>query len=149
MWIVELSWCGSNKLLEYRCSELGYYFSFQLCSTSFVEFQVIFCQLCTFHRDCAEIVRRAFQYSGSVAYLFPLTVVAVLEGDALCISDLSRLLTSNLTVQAGINNLCWQVFSLQLCHWKGSLYVKFIHLLLGCRRDKTYGKSTVINSGIL
>ena len=27
--------------------------------------------------------------------------------------------------------------------------MKFVHLLLGCRRDKPCGKSTVINSGIL
>ena len=46
-----------------------------------------------FHRDCAGIARQAFQYSWSVAYLFPLTVAAVLEGDAVCISDRSRLLT--------------------------------------------------------
>ena len=64
--------------------------------------EVLFCQLCILHRVCAGIARQAFQYSGSVAYLFPLTVAAVLEGDAVCISDQSRLLTSNLTVRARI-----------------------------------------------
>ena len=79
--------------------------------------EVLFCKVCILYRDCAGIARQAFQYSGSVAYLFPLTVVAVLEGDAVCISDRSRLLNSNLTVHAMINYLCWQVFSLRLCHW--------------------------------
>ena len=76
-------------------------------------------------------------------------MAAVLEGDAVCISDRSRLLTSNLTVHARINYLCWQVFSLRLYYFERESVVKIIHLLLGCRRDKTYGKSTVINSGIL
>ena len=70
----------------------------------------------------------------------------------MCISDRSRLLTSNLTVHARINYLHWQVCLLQLCHWEresDSLYPKFIHLLLGYCRDRTYGKSTVINSGVL
>ena len=127
----------------------GTTFHFNCVQPALVEFEVLFYHLCTFHRDCAGLARQAFQYSGSVAYLFPLTVAAVLEGDAVCISDRSSLLTSNLTVHARINYLCWQVFSLRLCHWEGSLYVKFIHLLLECRRDKTYGKSTVINSGTL
>ena len=118
MWIVELSWYGNNNLLEYRCSELGYYFSFQLCSTCLGRVEVLFCQLCILHHDCAGIARQAFQYSGSVAYLFPLTVAAMLEGGAVCISDRSRLLTSNLTVRVRINYLCWQVFPLQLCHWE-------------------------------
>ena len=42
--------------------------------------EVLFCRLCILHLDCAGIARQAFQYSGSVAYLFPLTVAAVLEG---------------------------------------------------------------------
>ena len=125
------------------------YFSFRLCSTCLGRVEVLFCQLCILHRDCAGIARQAFQYSGSVAYLFPLTVAAVLEGDAVCISDRSRLLTSNLTVHTRINYLCWQVFSLRLCHWERESVRKVIHLLLGYCRDKTYGKSTVINSGIL
>ena len=127
----------------------GTAFHFSCVQPALVEFEVLFCKLCTLHRDCVGIARQAFQYSGSVSYLFPLTVAAVLEGGAVCISDRSRLLTSNLTVHARIKYLCWQVFSLRLCHWKGTLYVKFIHLLLGCRRAKLYGKSTVINSGIL
>ena len=64
-----------------------------------VEFEVLFCQLCTFPRGCAWIARQAFQYSGSVAYLFPLTVAAGFEGGAVRISDRSRLLTYNLTVR--------------------------------------------------
>ena len=48
-----------------------------------------------------------------------------------------------------INYLHWQVFSLLLCHLGRSLYAKFIHLLLGCRRDKRCEKSTVYNSEIL
>ena len=52
-----------------------------------------------FHRDCAGIARQAFHYSGSVAYLFPLTVAAVLEGGAV---HILILLTSNLTVRARI-----------------------------------------------
>ena len=100
-----------------------------------------------FHRDCAGIARQAFQYSGSVAYIFPLTVAAVLDGDAVCISDRLRLLTSNLTVHARISCLCWQEISLRLCQWERES--KFIHLLHGYCRDKIYGKSAVINSGIL
>ena len=82
MWIVGLSWCGSGDLLEYCCSELGQYFSFRLCSTGLGRVEVLFCQLCILHRDCAGIARQAGQCSGSVAYLFPLTVAAVLEGGA-------------------------------------------------------------------
>ena len=98
--------------------ELGHYFSFRLCSTAVGRVEVLFCQLCILHRDCAGIARQTFQYSGSVAYLFPLTVAAVLEGDAVCFSDRSRLLTFNLTVRARINYLCRQVFSLRVCHWE-------------------------------
>ena len=47
-----------------------------------------------------------------LAYLFPLTVATVLEDDAVCISDRSRLLTSNLNVHSRINYLRWQVFSI-------------------------------------
>ena len=39
------------------------------------------------------------QYSGSVAYLFLLTVATVLEGGAVCISDRSRLPAYNLTTR--------------------------------------------------
>ena len=42
-----------------------------------------------------------------------------------------------------------QCFHCDCAIGKMSLYAKFIHLLLGYCRDKTYGKSTVINSGIL
>ena len=81
------------ELLDFRGVEIitcwkivaqnwGYYFSFRLCSTSLGRVEVLFCQLCIFHRDYAGIARQAFQYSGSVAYLFPLTVAAVLEGGA-------------------------------------------------------------------
>ena len=73
---------GINNLMEYRCSELGYYFSFRLCSTCLGRVEVLFCKLCIFHRDCAGIAMQAFQYSVSVAYLFLLTVAAVLEGGA-------------------------------------------------------------------
>ena len=86
----------------------GTTFHFNCIQPALFEFEVLFCQLCTFHRDCAGIARQAFQYSD----LFPLTVPAVLEGDAVCISDRSRFLISNLTVHARINYLCWQVFSL-------------------------------------
>ena len=88
----------------------GTTFHFNCVQPALVELEVLFSQLCTFQRDCAGIARQAFQYSGSVAYLFHLTVAAVLEGDAVCISDRSRLLTSNLTLHARINYLCWQVF---------------------------------------
>ena len=83
------------------------------------------------------IARQAFQYSGSVAYLFPLTVAAVLEGGAVCISDRSRLLTSNLTVHARINYLRWQVFPLSV----RKVYSFVVSALLVIRQ--TYGKSTV------
>ena len=65
----------------------GTTFHFNCVQPALFEFEVLFCQLCTFHRDCAGIARQAFQYSGSVVYLFPLTVPAVLEGGAVCISD--------------------------------------------------------------
>ena len=83
-----------------------------------VEVEVLFCRLCTFHCDCAGIARQAFQYSGSVVYIFHLTGATVLEGGAVCISDRSRLLIPNLTVHVTLNYLLWQVFSLQLCHWE-------------------------------
>ena len=101
------------------CSELGgATFHFDCVRPTLVEVEVLFCRLCTFHCDCAGIARQAFQYSGSVAYLFPLTVATVLEGGAVCISDRSKLLTANLTVHARINYLRCQVFSLQLCQWE-------------------------------
>ena len=101
------------------CSERGTTtFRFDCVRPAVVEVEVLFCQLCTFHCDCAGIARQSFQYSGSVAYLFHLTVAIVLEGGAVCISDGSRLLTSNLTLHARINYFRWQVFSLQLCHWE-------------------------------
>ena len=104
-----LSWCGNNKLLKYRIAQnWGTTFHFDCVQPALVEFEVLFCQLCTFHRDCAGIARQAFQYSGPVAYLFHLIVAAVLEGGAVCISDRSRLITSNLAVHARINYLCWQ-----------------------------------------
>ena len=87
----------------------GTTFHFACVRPALVEVEV-FCRLCTFHCDCAGIARQAFKFSGSVAYLFPLTVATVLEGGAVCISDQSRLLTSNLTVHARINYLRWQVF---------------------------------------
>ena len=95
----------------------GTTFHFDCVPPALVELEYYFAN-CVFSCDCAGIARQAFQYSGSVVYLFPLTVPAVLEGDALCISDRSRLLTSNLTVHARINYLCWQMFSLRLCHWE-------------------------------
>ena len=88
MWIVGLLWCGNNNLLQYRCSELGYYFSVRLCPTCLGRVEVLFCQLCIFHRDCAGIAIQAFQYSGSVAYLFPMTVMAGLEGGVVHIFQL-------------------------------------------------------------
>ena len=78
------------------CSEQeGTTFHFDCVRPALVEVEILFCRLCIFHCDCAGISRQAFQYSGSVAYLFTLTVAAVLEGGAVCISDRSRLLTSN------------------------------------------------------
>ena len=57
------------------CSELGgTTFHFDCVRPALVEVEVLFCRLCTFHCDCAGIARQAFQYSGSVAYLFPLGV---------------------------------------------------------------------------
>ena len=62
------------------CSELGgTTFHFDCVRPALVEVEVLFCRLCTFHCDSAGIARQAFQYSGSVAYLFPLTVAAVLR----------------------------------------------------------------------
>ena len=127
----------------------GTTFHFDCVRPALVEVEVLFCRLCTFHCDCAGIARQAFQYSGSVAYLFPLTVATVLEGDAVCIFDRSRLLTSNWTVHVRINYLHWQVFLLLLCHLERESVREVYHLLLGRRRDMTYGKSTVINSEIL
>ena len=72
-----------------------------------------------FHSDCAGIARQAFQYSGSVVNLFPLTVAPVLEGGELGVHfliDRDFSLNSNWTVRARINYLCWQVFSFRLCH---------------------------------
>ena len=107
------SLCSNNKLLEYRLPGTGdTTFHFDCVRPALVDVEVLFCLLCIFHCDCAFIARQAFQYSGSVAYLFPLTVATVLDGDAVCISDRSRHLTSNLTVHARINYLCWQVFSI-------------------------------------
>ena len=88
--------CSNNKLLAYRLSRTGsttYHFNCVL--PALVEVEVSFCRACTFHSDCAGIARQAFQCNGSVAYLFPLTVATVLEGEVVCISDRSRLLTSN------------------------------------------------------
>ena len=66
----------------------GTKFHFDCVRSALVEFEVLFGQLCTFHRDCAGIARQAFQYSWSAAYLFPLTMADVLEGGtAVCISD--------------------------------------------------------------
>ena len=89
------------------------------------------------------------QYSGSVAYLFPLTVATVLEGDAVCISDLSRLLTSNLTVHSRINYLRWQVFSIATVPLEIELVRGIYSFVARVSPGRTYGKSTVINSGIL
>ena len=119
MFICELLNSRGVAIINYwniDCSELGYYFSFQLCSTCLGRVEVLFCKVCILYRDCAGIARQAIQYSGSVSYLFPLTVATVLEGDAVCISDRSRLLNSNRTVYARINYLRWQVFSLLLCN---------------------------------
>ena len=76
-------------------------------------------------------------------------MAAVLGGDAVCISDRSRLRTSNLTVYARINYCAGKCFHCDCAIGKGSLCAKLIHLLLGYCRDKTYGKSALINSGIL
>ena len=59
----------------------GTTFHFDCVRPALVEVEVLFCRLCTFHRNCAGIARQASQYSGSVAYLFPLTVATLLEGD--------------------------------------------------------------------
>ena len=76
---------------------------FDCVQPALVVVEVLFCRLCTFHCDCAGIARQPFPCIGSVAYLLPLTVATVLEECALCISDRSRLLTSNLTVLLRIN----------------------------------------------
>ena len=85
----------------------GTAFHFDCVRPALVEVELLFCRVCTFHCDCAGIARQAFQYSGSVAYLFPLNVATVLEGDAVCISDRSRFLTSNWTVHSRLNYLRW------------------------------------------
>ena len=54
-----------------ECPELR--FHFDCVQPALVEVEVLFCRVCTFHCDCAGIARQAFQYSGSVAYLVPLT----------------------------------------------------------------------------
>ena len=89
----------------------GTTFHFDCVRPALVKVEVLFCRSCTFHCDCAGIARQASQYGGSVAYLFPLTVATLLEGDEVWISDRSILLTSNLTVHSMINYLHWQVFS--------------------------------------
>ena len=70
-----------------ECPEFGVLLFISSVRPAVVEVKVLLCGVCTFHCDCAGIAGQAFQYSGSVAYLFPLTVVTVLEGDAVCMSD--------------------------------------------------------------
>ena len=93
-----------------------------------------------FHRDCARIRRQAFHYSGSVAYLFPLTVAAVLEGGAVHIFQ--SIDTSHFKFECTREDkiICTvKCFHCDCAIPKGSLATKFIHLLLGHCRDKMYG----------
>ena len=72
---------SNNKLLEYRLLRTGgTTFYFDCVRPALVEVEVLFGQLRAFHCDCAGIARQASQYSGSVAYLFSLTVATLLEG---------------------------------------------------------------------
>ena len=61
----------------------------------------------------------------------------------------SILLTSNLTVRSMIKLFIPASVFIATVPLGKSLSAKFIHLLLGHCREKTYGKSAVINNGIL
>ena len=91
---VEIITCWNNVAQNW-----GTTFHFDCVPPASVELKYYFCQLCIFTAT-AGIARQAFQYSGSVAYLFPLTVAAVLEGGAVHIFQ--SIDSSNLTVRARI-----------------------------------------------
>ena len=94
--------------------------------------------------------KQAFQYNGSVAYLFPLTVAAVFEGGAVHIFQ--SIDTSHFEFYCTREDkiiYTGKCFHCDCAIGKESLSGKFIHLLLEHCRDRTYGRSTVIISEVL
>ena len=76
-------------------------FHFDYVPPALVEWKYYFAN-CVFSPRLCWDSRQAFQYSGSVAYLFPLTVRPCSKTVRCTFSNRSILLTSNLTVRARI-----------------------------------------------
>ena len=100
--LLDFRWCGNNNLLEYRCSELGHYFSFRLCSTGLGRVEVLFCQLCIFTATVLGWRGRPFNIVG-LEHTFSLWLWRPCSKAVRCtFFNRSMLLTSNLTARARI-----------------------------------------------